>query len=186
MKQKIPAKQSTWILIGIPVLFFTGSAMHFLYDMVDTIPIIGFLAAFIAPVNESIWEHCKLLLVPVITWWGLYYFVYGRSFKINSNKWFSGALSALLAALSLIPLLYYFYTGAFGIELIWIDVAIMLAAVTSGQLLGLHVYHHSKGLRAVTVIIVFAFIVGIFIVFTFYPPHLPLFQDGQSGTYGIR
>lgn len=174
-------KPGKWVLAGIPALFFLGSGMHFLYDILGKISAIG----AIAPVNESVWEHCKLVLWPVIIWWGIYYFVYGKKLKINPEKWFSGALLALLTGLLIIPLLYYFYTGAFGTELIWVDIAILLIAVTCGQLLGLHVLRHSEGPGLITVFIAFTFIIAVFIIFTFYPPHLPLFQDGPSGNYGI-
>jgi hypothetical protein len=37
-------------------------------------------------------------------------------------------------------------------------------------------------IMAVAVITVLAV---IFIIFTFYPPHLPLFMDSETGQYGI-
>lgn len=50
-----------WILTGIPILFLTGSLLHFAYELSGK----NILIALIAPVNESVWEHSKMVLWPV-------------------------------------------------------------------------------------------------------------------------
>lgn len=170
-----------WILKGIPALFILGTLMHFVYDILWESPLAGLVSA----VNESIWEHAKLVLWPVILWWSLYYCFRRQQYKIDRNKWFGSALVALLTALAVIPLLYYFYTSAFGVELLWVDILILFLADLFGQLLGLHVYRHGKGIPALLVIFIFIVLVILFAVFTFYPPQIPWFRDGVSGKYGI-
>ena len=93
---------------------------------------------------------------------------------------------SLLVSLITMPALYYFYTGAFGVELLWVDILILLCVIAFGQLLGLHTYRHGKGIPAGLVLILLAAIVLVFMWFTFFPPHLPLFQDGVTKSYGIH
>lgn len=181
MRYKTLSSPEKWILIGIPILFLIGSLMHFLYDFTGNNVIIG----TIAPVNESVWEHLKMVVLPVILWWTIYYFAAGEINNIDKNKWFTGALVALLIALITIPLLFYFYTTAFGVELLPVDILILFLALLFGQLAGLHFYKYSEGINSITSISILILIVSIFILFTFYPPHLPLFKDSPTGKYGI-
>ena len=188
------SKPERWILLGVPFLFALGSLLHFAYGISGENPIVGLFA----PVNESVWEHSKMALWPVILWWGLYYAFRGRDGEIDENyafrgrdgeidenRWFGSALAALTAALAVLPALYYFYTGAFGVELLWVDIAILLAAVLAGQWMGLHIYRYTRGMPAKAALALMLGIALLYMVFTFYPPHLPWFRDSESGGYGI-
>lgn len=169
-----------WILLGIPMLFFIGALFHFLYDLSGHIQIIGAISA----VNESVWEHCKMVVFPMIAWWCLYMFS-DKADGINAAKWFAGASAALITATIAIPICYYFYTQAFGIELLAVDIFILFFALFLGQCIGLHFYKYSKCISAATSITIIVFVALLFIIFTFYPPHLPIFMDTKNGTYGI-
>lgn len=181
MSYKTLSSPEKWIIIGIPILFLIGSFMHFLYDFTGGNLIIG----AIAPVNESVWEHLKMVLLPVILWWTIYYFAVGEINNIDKNKWFTGALVSLLTALITIPLLFYFYTRAFGVELLVVDILLLFLALLFGQLAGLHFYKYSKGISSSISIGILILLIFIFVLFTFYPPHLPLFRDNSTGNYGI-
>lgn len=181
MNQKLLDNPQKWILKGVPSLFVIGALTHFAYGFLGERPFIGALAA----VNESLWEHCKMVLLPCILWWSVYYLFKGRAYHINPDKWFGGALGALICSLTAIPLLYCFYTQAFDVELLWADILILFLAVLSGQLLGLHFYRYGRGMPTGVVIVAFTALMALFAYFTFYPPELPLFQDGISGKYGM-
>lgn len=166
---------------GIPILFLAGSLFHFLYDLTGQLAIIG----AISPVNESVWEHCKMVVLPIILWWSVYYAVKGKENGVDKDKWFTAALISLLCATITIPLIFYLYTSALGIESLVVDILILLAAVTFGQLIGFHVYTYGKGINAKIAFFLMIVILAVFIVFTFATPHLPIFMDGQAGGYGI-
>lgn len=179
LKQLSPPEK--WILTGIPVLFVLGSLMHFLYDFTGQ----STLAGLFAPVNESVWEHSKLVLWPVILWWLLYDRFRGEQEQLCREKWYAGAVCALLTALLTMPLIYYFYTEAFGTELLWVDILILLLSLLAGQLAGLHIYRYTDGINPSLVLLTFAAVVLVFVLFTFWPPQIPWFQDPLSGGYGI-
>ena len=76
--------EKQWIYIGIPVLFVAGAFMHYFYSLSRKNVLVG----LIAPVNESVWEHLKLIFLPMILWWSVYYMVYSRFGIFSSiNDW---------------------------------------------------------------------------------------------------
>ena len=168
MKSKRVLPEKRWIILGIPVLFIVGSFMHFLYELSGENVVVALL-----------------VVLPIILWWSLYYIVKGENYNIDKNKWFTSALISLLVALISIPLLFYFYTGAFGVESVVVDILILFISIAFGQLLALHYYNYGDGINYIIPILIMIFIVCIFMYFTFNPPHLPIFMDSQTGQYGI-
>ena len=182
MNRRTLSPKDKWILWGIPALFALGTLFHFLYDILGGGPAIG----VIAPVNESVWEHGKLILWPEAIWWGLGFWLWKSTPGPGAaRRWFSGALASLVTALTCIWMLYYFYTQAFGQELLWVDILILPAAAWLGQCLGLHVWRRGRGLSWQVLLAAFLAVFLLFLYFTFYPPHIPWFQDGPTGGYGL-
>lgn len=181
MFRKSLAQPEKRIILGIPLLFILGSLLHFMFQLFQKNPVIGIFA----PVNESIWEHSKMMTWPITLWWVLNYFLLKKRATVDLNKWFTGALSALVSSLVVMPMIYYFYTSAFGVELLWVDILILLFSVSVGQLFGMHIYRHSQGINAMLSLLIIFLVLLIFALFTFFPPTLPLFQDGPTGNYGI-
>lgn len=175
------SKAQKWIIWGIPVLFIVGALFHFLYDFTKEFFLIG----LIAPVNESVWEHTKLFVFPIIIWWLAFYFKKHDSFTLNKKKWLAGMLTSLVTTMLMVPVAYYFYTNVFGTSLLWVDILISLIAIGAGQLFGLHVYNHSKGISKGLAFLILFVIIAITIWFTLSPPKLPVFLDSVSKTYGI-
>lgn len=165
--------QEKWILLGIPVLFLIGSLLHYLYQLTEKNPLIG----LIAPINESVWEHTKMVVLPLIMWWSIFYLTQGQHLDINIDSWFTGLIVSLLAAIFTIPFLYYFYTEAFGVSLLWVDILILLLALAFGQILGLHVLRHNIGISYKQSISIIFFILILYGLFTIHPPKLPLFRS---------
>lgn len=172
------------ILIAIPILFFIGIPIHFLYALSGGNNILG----AIVPVNESVFEHCKLTIVPLILWWTISYYILRRKTQIDYKKWFfSGAISTVIAPIVIITF-YYAYTGAFGVSILIIDILSLLLALMIGQCMALHIYKYIRtsnekfyiGIVIILLIIIFT------IYLTYYPAHIPLFEDSITGLYGIK
>ncbi|SCP97317.1 DUF6512 family protein [Anaerobium acetethylicum] len=181
MHRKNISTTTKWCLTSIPLLFFIGSIFHFLFELSGDSPIVGAFSA----VNESVWEHQKMLLLPVTGWWVIIYFFKRTRHQIDTRKWFAGLAASLIFSVLTIPLAHYFYTEAFGVGFLIVDILILLLAVAVGQCIGIHVYKHSKGIPLYASLIVVLLIFFIFILFTFYPPQLPWFRDSLTGQYGI-
>lgn len=171
------------IILAIPILFIVGTPIHFLYNLTGEIPMIG----AITPVNESVVEHFKLATIPLILWWIISYYILRKKVNIDFRKWiFSAAISVLMIPI-VITNFYYTYRGALGISSFILDVFSLLLALTIGQILAFHLYKNirSTNVKLIVGILIILLIIVCTIVFTFYPIHIPMFRDGNTGLYVI-
>lgn len=164
-------KLETYTLIGILVLFVVGSLFHFLYSLTGKCFIVGLFV----PINESIFEHTKMVVLPIFIWWFIFYLF--RKKDLFVNAWFTSALIAMISAIIAIPMLFYFYSQAFGIESLVIDILILLVSLAIGQILGLHYYRHGKGIEYHFAIFLMIVIIILFAFFTINPPAFPIFNS---------
>lgn len=109
-----------WELGGFLFTGALGVLLHFVYEWSGG----SALAACVSAVNESTWEHMKLLFVPVFLFSLVQICLMGRNYP---NLPAVRALS-VLTGLTLIPVLFYTYTGALGCHVTWVDIAIFFAA----------------------------------------------------------
>lgn len=169
-----------WQLLGFLFVCAAGTALHFLYDWSGG----SAIAAPFAAVNESVWEHMKLLFWPMLLWAAAEAPALGGYLR---GFWPAKALGVLLG-LALVPVLYYTYTGALGLSSLWADIAIFFAAAAAAfwvetRLLGRE--RRRGGWTRPAALIVLAALAAAFLLFTFFPPHIPLFQDPVTGGYGL-
>ena len=60
-------------IIGVFVIFLLSFASHFIYKWIPNA-----LFSIIFPINESIWEHMKLLVTPVLIFSLIEYIIYNK------------------------------------------------------------------------------------------------------------
>ena len=92
----------TWETVGLLVVLAAGNLLHFIYDWTGQSPI----AAPLAAVNESTWEHMKLFITP----WVLWSLVECIALRGHGSLLPARGLG-LLAGLAAIPALFYTYQG---------------------------------------------------------------------------
>ena len=167
-----------WQAAGFALVTFGGTILHFLYDWTGG----SILVAPLSGVNESTWEHMKLLF------WALFLFALGQKlfFRDTINFWCVKLAETLLGIL-LIPVLFYTYNGAFGKSPDWINIAIFYVSAAAVFLFEGWAFSHNK-LHCKRPRLAFAALCllgALFVIFTFNPPRLPLFTDPQSGQIGL-
>ena len=166
-----------WQLMGFAVTSLGGTLLHFLYDWLGG-------AAWIAPfsgVNESTWEHMKLLFWPML----LFTAVQSRFFS-DRKDFLCIKLRGILLGLVLIPLIFYTYNGAVGKSPDWLNIGIYFAAAALAFLLETRLFRKAAlTLRRPWVAAAALALIGaLFVIFTFVPPKIPLFRDPLTGGYG--
>ena len=169
-----------WNIAGALFTILVGSGLHFLFEWSGRNTVVGLFSA----VNESTWEHLKLLAIPMLVFAIVEYAVYGR--KI-ANFAPVRALS-ILAGMAAIPILFYTYTGIIGKNYLLADIGtfvigVLLAYFLSDRYLDTPAMSSKKCIAAGWVLL--ALILVAFIVFTLYPPQIALFQDPVTGLYGL-
>lgn len=146
-----------------------GVLLHGLYGWLPS-P----LTAVIAPVRESLWEHLKILYVPLLL----------------SALWLAkgdmGALTARLAALEAVCALMlgigYLYHVVFRADGAAFDIGLYFVLMALGFLLPRLSWPLGEGRTAPAAVLGLAVLLGAFMVyFTFYPPDGVLFADLSGG-----
>ena len=172
-----------WELFGFSVVSLFGTVLHFLYEWLGE---AGWIASF-SGVNESTWEHMKLLFWPMLI------FAVVESFFFREYKTFWCVKTrGILIGLCLIPIIFYTYNGVIGKSPDWVNIAIFFvsAAVTFiYETRALNSEENGNGIRcnstrvAVSVLLLLAL---SFVIFTFITPSLNIFRDPVTDSYGIR
>ena len=167
-----------WELFGFSIVSLGGTLLHFLYEWLGG-------ATWIAPfsgVNESTWEHMKLLFWPML----IFAAVQSFFFRAYEDFWCI-KLRGILLGLGLIPIIFYTYNGVIGKSPDWINIAIFFVSAAA-----VYVYETKELSRQSreckhrwAAIAAICFIAVLFVIFTFITPNIGIFIDPVTGKYGI-
>lgn len=169
------------ILISTILLFTIGSFLHFAYEFSNNNILVGLFT----PVNESIFEHLKLSLYPIMFWWIIFFLLKKNKYSLDKNKWFLGALTSIIVSIILIPTIYYLLKCGIGIEQPIINIIILYISLLISQYIGFHVYEYSANSNFLVSVIIITLISISFIILTIFSPKIPLFKDYETNSYGI-
>ena len=167
-----------WQLLGFGVTALGGTLLHFLYDWLGE-------AVWVAPfsgVNESTWEHMKLLFWPML----VFAVIQSRFFRDRKDFWCI-KLRGILLGLALIPVLFYTYNGVVGKSPDWLNVTIFFVSAALAYLFEAKLFDRGRAVckRPVPAVMALLGIALLFVVFTFLTPEIGVFRDPLTGTYGI-
>lgn len=159
-----------YTIIGIIFVIIAGTLAHFLYDWTGNNPIVGLFT----PINESVWEHMKLLFFPML--------IYSLIMILKFHRKYSCITSALcfgiLVGAFLIPLFYYTYTFILNKNVFILDIGAFIASIVIAFWLSYRLTLSCRlesytSLLCIMVCLLFA----CFLAFTYRPPNITIFQD---------
>ena len=164
-------------VMGLAITALGGTLLHFLYDWLGG-------AKWIAPfsgVNESTWEHMKLLFWPML----LFAVAESLFFRDRGDFW-CVKLRGTLMGLSLIPILFYTYNGVVEKSPDWINISIFFLSAAAAYFYETRKFASGTTScknpeRAVSALLILAL---LFVIFTFNTPTLGIFRDPLTGAYG--
>ncbi len=174
MKRSLPF----WQFAGFVFTGVFGTLLHFLYDWTHST-----FSALFSAVNESTWEHMKLLFFPMF----IFAIFQCQYFAKDYDNFWCAKLIGILTGLAVIPIIYYTYTGATGVSADWFNILIFFIAAAIGYIVETHFMKSDKNFckSPVLAIIILGVIAVLFFAFTFTPPKIPLFEDPINKTYGL-
>lgn len=110
-----------------------------------------------------------------------------RFLRVHVNNFFAAKAVAVYIIPIITGLAFYGYTAIIGEEILIVDIFIFLVAITVGQWTSYKIITSTKLPKYINAIspIFIVLLALILILSTFYPPHLPIFLDGNTMTYGI-
>lgn len=159
-----------YIWSGIIFTTFFGTLLHFVYEWSGNNPIVGLFS----PINESVWEHLKLLYYPMTLWVIGGYYKFGRKNKI----FIFSALAGLIIGLFSIPVIFYIYTAIFKKTYLVADILIFIIGVAISFLAMGYIFKNFniRHLSLKLGILLWELIFLLFVVFTIFPPDIFLFK----------
>ena len=157
-----------------------GTLLHFIYEWSGNNVLISRFSA----VNESVWEHLKLVFYPMLILGVIeYYFV-----KNIANNYIEAKAIGIFTAISFIVISFFTYTGIIGTNFFIIDILIFIISIILGEWTSYKLMKRKNESTNQTKILaggILIFLLSCFIIFTYVTPQVNLFRDFTNGTYGI-
>lgn len=159
--------------------FFTcilGTIMHFVYEWSGKNPVVG----LVAPVNESTWEHLKLLFFPALAW------TIGGCLRMpeRAGQMLCACTAGIVVGMLTIVVFFYTYTGILGTNWFPLDITAFVLGVLATfwfakrrWRLYIEEKREAQGKIAAAVL---AGIALCFFAFTFFPPPIGLFRIPET------
>ncbi len=158
-----------FLIIGI-----LGTLGHFVYEWTGN----NVLAGLIFPVNESIWEHLKLIFFPASVYFLAEYLLSDR----KDENYIPSAIKSIFCGMLSVVVLYYTISGIIGKNIDFINILIFFAAVF------ITVYKRNKYIsegeefsekQRTFLIISFIATAVLFMIWSYFPPKIGIFISAQ-------
>jgi len=170
-------KTQIYSVIGIIIL---GSLLHSMYFWLGKFIVIGLLM----PVNESFWEHMKLYFLPIV----IFGFVERHYIKGDIGTFWLVKFFEIIFAIVINIIIFYGYKSLTGTNYFLIDISSYIVSIVFAKMLG-NIIIRKLGkinIKPSVGIIAIVLLSIMFVCFTIFPPHLPMFMDSNNGTYGLQ
>lgn len=164
---------------SILLLFGLSFLTHFLYEWFP-----NNLFAIFFPVNESIWEHMKMLYTTIILYGGIEYFILRKLNLSVHNYLFSVFVSAICSIPIYLILFLPFYQKGFHQMIFYFIIMLITYAICSCISYYIMTRKQMKYQSYISVgFIIFGFIILGYL--TYHPLKNSLFFDPQEEKYGL-
>lgn len=167
-------------LIAVIGIFIISIISHFAYELFPNI-----LFSFFFPINESIWEHMKILFTSTL-FYGLIDYLLLKKKNIKYNNF---SFQLYFTAFSSIPIYLVIYLPIYKLigENLFISITLMILVYILEQYISYHILKEKefKILNIISVPIIIIIYLG-FIYLTYNPPHTYVFYDIINEKYGIN
>ena len=166
-------------VLGFLFILILGTLCHFIYEWSKRKKIFAILCA----VNESTWEHLKLVMGPFFLWVIIEIPFIGD----NPNFLFSKAVSLLIMIL-FIPLFFYGYQAITKKDIFYLDILDFIIAILLGQYASYYLFNIEPVSQIISLIslIILLFILFLYLTKTINPCRNFLFRDPINNKYGIE
>lgn len=167
-------------LLGVIIAFVLCFPIHFLYDKFPC-----FITSIIAPVNESIWEHMKILFTSILFSGVIQKIIVKVKYLPYKNVCISNIVAALSSVFIYLILFIPIY-NSIG-ENLPITIFLMFIVVIISQIITIFIIKLKKDLHMENWAILLAIIIYlIFGILTYSPPQKEIFLDTTTLNYGIK
>ena len=161
-----------YCIIGAVFTLIVGTISHFVYEWSGN----HFIAGLFFPVNESTWEHMKLVFFPML----MYTLVAGKCLLKEYPCILNDSFAGILAGTWLIPVIFYTYTGILGYHKAWLDILTFVVSVVAAYVVIYRAAFNCRRKSSADLKLIIMLHLAAFILFTVYPPGIGLFQIPEA------
>lgn len=167
-------------IIAVIGIFTISFLSHFAYELFPNL-----IFSFIFPVNESIWEHMKIIFTSTLLY-GIIDYILLNKYKIKFNNF---PFQLYFTAISAIPIYLVIYIPLYKLlgENMFISIFLLLLVYIISQWISYNILKQKKVkvLNALAIPIIIVTYIG-FIYLTYNPIYNYIFYDTSEEKYGIE
>ena len=168
------------IILNAILTFVLCFLTHFVYTLLPN-PVF----AIFFPVNESIWEHMKMLYTTILLYGIIEYLIIKKYNLYHNNFMFSLLMKSIISIpiylLMFLPIYLNFGENMI-VTFIILFITILIVNYIGYKILSLHPISYQKEISIAFIIIVYI-LMGLL---TFKAPHREIFFDSEDEKYGIN
>ncbi len=158
----------SYMIIGAIFVSILGTLLHFAYEWSGNNIIVGLFS----PINESTWEHTKLVFFPMLLYTAYLNKKLGKEFPCVRLSMIFGEILGVI----LIIALFYTYSGIIGYHISFVDISIFYISVISAFYIAYKSTMSCYAKKFGTLLEILQItLICMYIIFTFLPPDIPLF-----------
>ena len=163
---------------GFLFISILGTILHFVYDWSNHNKYAGIFGA----VNESVWEHMKLVVFPSLLW-----LIIEIPFYFKNNNFLTSKAVGLIIMLVFIPVLFYLIKYLFRNNSFIVDILIFYVAVGLGQFISYIILNKSavNPIYNYISLLILIIIYGYFLIATFIPGNGEIYIDPNTNKKGF-
>ncbi len=164
------------VLINSILIFILGFLLHSLYNYLPC-----FITLILLPVNESIFEHLKMIYTSYILLLVLKYLFFNKRFKKEDIFLYSvtGIINIIIFLIIYLPINYIFK------ENLLITLIIYFISIILSNTILIKLEEKKAKEKTIKISLIGIFIVYlIFTIFTLFPPKINFFYDTVNKKYG--
>lgn len=165
-------------IFSIIFTFILGSLLHFMYELSGE---NQFVAVF-SSINESVWEHLKLLYFPMLLTVIIGYFYIGKELE----NFLCAKTIGIIISMLFIVTFFYTYTGILGKHIAFVDISSFFVATVLGELVSyIFIINKLKCNKVISLIVLISLLI-CFIFFTYLIPDLGIFKEPVTSGICIK
>ena len=149
-----------------------GTILHFTYEWSNENLLVGTFSA----VNESTWEHLKLLFFPMLITTIIGYFYIGKELP----NFLCSKTLGIVTAIIFTVVFFYTYAGILGTNFAVLNILTFIISAILGEYVAYKLmtsnFQCNKNISIISLIVLLL----SFVIFTYFTPQIGLFKDPVS------
>ena len=166
-------KIKNYQIFSVIFTFILGSLLHFTYKLSGENPAV----AIFSPINESVWEHLKLLYFPMLITIIIGYFYLRK----DTTNFLCSKTLGIIVAIAFMVIFFYTYTGILGKNIPAVDISSFFVATIIGEFISYALIVNNFKCNNKVAIFILIFLFSCFLIFTYFTPNIGIFKDPTSG-----